>query len=60
MRLKGLRRRVKSWQGQRLGGPRGVTDLLARLLEESKQEMGALVIREGAVGKWRLWRSSSY
>ena len=46
VRLKGVPWRVKSWQGQQIGGPSGVKELLARVLEESKEKIWALVIRE--------------
>lgn len=53
VRLKGVPWRVKSWQGQQIGGPSGVKELLARVLEESKEKIWALVIRE-----WDVWNGS--
>ena len=46
LRLKGLQWRGKGWQGQHTGGLGRVKEVVERVLEESKQKMWEMVMRE--------------
>lgn len=46
VRLRGLQCRGKGWQGQHTGRPSRVKEVVERVLEESKQKMWELAMRE--------------